>query len=109
MSKIATDLEQSKELAKILPVGSADMTYFLDSESLYPFPPREASPHLAHIPSWSLSALLDVLSDYTLQTNIDGTVFVICESKEPIISDSYNYPVDACVDMILKLKEWNLL
>jgi hypothetical protein len=61
------------------------------------------------LPAWSLSALLGVLSDYTLQTNTDGTVFVVCESKKPMMSDAYNNPVDACVELILKLKERNLL
>ena len=35
--------------------------------------------------AWSLAALLSILSDYTLQTNTDGTVFVVCESKKPMI------------------------
>ena len=35
MNKIATDLEQSKKLAKILPIESADMYYALsEDESL---------------------------------------------------------------------------
>jgi hypothetical protein len=60
-------------------------------------------------PVWSLAALLGVLPDYTLQTNSDGTVFVVCDSKKPMISDAYDNPVDACYEMILKLHELNLL
>jgi len=48
-------------------------------------------------PCWSLSTLLSVLPDYSLSTNTDGTVFVVCESKKPMISDAYDNPVDACV------------
>ena len=61
------------------------------------------------IPIWSLAALLSILKDYTLQTNIDGTVFVVCESKKPMISDNHDNPVDACYELILKLNELNLL
>ena len=69
----------------------------------------EGTPKPADIPCWSLAALLSVLPDYTLQTNTDGTVFVICDSKKPMISDAYDNPVDACVAMIEKLHELNLL
>ena len=68
-----------------------------------------SEPSLGTIPCWSLAALLNVLPDYTLQTNTDGTVFVICDSKKPMISDAYSNPVDACYEMILKLHEFNLL
>ena len=61
------------------------------------------------IPCWSLAALLSVLPDYTMQTNTDGKVFVVCESKKPMISGSYENPVDTCVAMIEKLHELNLL
>ena len=62
-----------------------------------------------YIACWSLSALLGVLPDYTLQTNTDGTVFVVCESKKPMISEAYDNPVDACYTLIIKLHELNLL
>lgn len=62
-----------------------------------------------YIPAWSIAALLGVLPDYTLQTNTDGAVFVVCEGKKPMISDAYNNPVDACVAMVELLHELNLL
>ena len=120
--KSYTDIEQSKKLAEILPLESADIVYIKHSSSDNPtwefnedFPPmilgnvsiNEMTAET--LPCWSLAALLDVLPDYTLQTNTDGTVFVVCDSKKPMISDAYDNPIDACVEMILKLYELNLL
>ena len=118
--KAYTDLSQSKKLAEILPIESADMYYFRqidndyippDVESIRPIPlfidGKEDFNY--DIPCWSHAALLDILHDYTLQTDAKGGVFVVCDSKKTMISDSYNNPVDACVDMILKLKERNLI
>ena len=125
--KSYTDIEQSKKLAKILPLESADMHYnnasikginYVDEyrEELMDYNTAKKvlskyliNPMFGIIPCWSLSALLGVLPDYTLQTNTDGTVFVVCESKKPMISDAYDNPVDACYTLILKLHELNLL
>lgn len=125
--KSYTDLEQSKKLAEILPFESADMHYnnasikginYVDEyraelmdyntaqKVLYKY---LVNPIFGIVPCWSLAALLSVLPDYTLQTNTDGTVFVVCDSKKPMISDSYDNPVDACYTLILKLHELNLL
>ena len=111
--KAYTDIEQSKKLAKILPLESADMCYRIISYNpdnihiyqTYCFVGTLKS----DIPCWSLAALLSILHDYTLQTNSDGGVFVVCDSKKPMISDNYRNPVDACVDMILLLKERSLI
>ena len=119
--KSYTDLEQSKKLAEILPHESADMywsrctiTDFGDgvlkvSYTVEPCNISQFRNTKEDIPCWSLSALLGVLPDYTLQTNTDGTVFVVCESKKPMISDAYDNPVDACVAMIEKLHELKML
>ena len=125
--KSYTDLEQSKKLAEILPLESADMHYnnasikginYVDEYRAelmdYNTAQKVLSKYLINpifgiIPCWSLSALLGVLPDYTLQTNTDGTVFVVCESKKPMISDASDTPVYACYTLILKLHELNLL
>lgn len=125
--KSYTDLEQSKKLAEILPLESADMHYnnasikginYVDEYRAelmdYNTAQKVLSKYLINpifgiIPCWSLSALLGVLPDYTLQTNTDGTVFVVCESKKPMISDAYDNPVDACMAMIDNLHELKLL
>jgi hypothetical protein len=120
--KSYTDLEQSKKLAEILPLESADMYY----EEICNLPKAINGNYILHnqcmedkdykklsnpvlSPAWSLAALLSVLPDYALQTNTDGTVFVVCDSKKPMISDSFSNPVDACVAIIEKLHELNLL
>lgn len=110
--KSCTDIPQSKKLAEILPLESADM--FLALDGLVPVMSKYIDNGLVTadetaIPCWSLAALLSVLSDYTLQTTKDRTVFVVCESKKPMISDEYDNPVDACVEIIIKLHEQNLL
>ena len=125
--KSYTDLEQSKKLAEILPLESADMHYnnasikgtnYVDEYRAelmdYNTAQKVLSKYLINpifgiIPCWSLSSLLGVLPDYTLQTDTDGTVFVVYESKKPMISDAYDNPVDACYTLILKLHELNLL
>lgn len=118
--KSYTDLEQSKKLAEILPLESADMKWFFWKEEIdstktptFGYSKTVAESYkdteAVYLACWSLSALLGVLPDYTLQTNTDGTVFVVCESKKPMISDAYDNPVDACVAMIEKLHELKML
>lgn len=122
--KLYTDLEQSKKLAEILPIESADacwtnhlFNFFLSYWRVESTPPQEYKALLDRFvvkgyliePCWSLATLLNVLKDYTLQTNTDGTVFVVCDSKKPMISDTYDNSVDACYELILKLKDRNLL
>ena len=119
--KSYTDILQSRKLEEILPLESADMywsrctiTDFGDgvlkvSYSIEPCNISQFRNTKEDIPCWSLAALLGVLPYYTLQTNTDGTVFVVCESKKPMISDAYYNPVDACYTLILKLHELNLL
>ena len=109
--KSYTDINQSRKLAEILPLESADM-YLWSSDKRYyieAMDDGDFNEEEGHVRAWSLAALLSVLSDYTLQTNTDGTVFVVCESKKPMVSGSYENPVDACVAMIEKLNELNLL
>jgi len=112
---IATTIEQSKKLAEILPLESADMCWqkIYDENHLLSDYKIELLPFRLYsglgVPAWSLAALLAALPDYSLQTNTDGNVFVVCESKKPMMSDAYDNPIDACVEMILKLNEFNLL
>lgn len=98
-----TNIEQSKKLAEILPIESADMwwPYYYDTEHT--------------IPCWSLAALLNVLpSDIRRHGK---TMFLTLEK-----ADAYNLyykskdrldelretdfePIDACYKMILDLQE----
>ena len=118
--KSYTDIEQSRKLVEILPLESADMKWFFWKEEIdapktptFGYSKTAAESYkdteAVYLPCWSFASLLGVLPDYTLQTNTDGKVFVICESKRPMISDAYDNPVDACYELILDLHEQKLL
>lgn len=118
--KSYTDLEQSKKLADILPLESADMKwYFWKDEIDAPKTPTFGYSKTAaesykdteaiYLPCWSLAALLSVLPDYSLHSNPNGTVFVVSDFKKPMMSDDYDNPVDVCVAMVEKLHELKLL
>lgn len=125
--KSYTDLEQSERLAKILPLESADMSYTLDFDSVkYEIStisykswvvPKYAESYKGFnqvLPCWSLAALLDVLKD---DIKIEKTLFDQSDMfTYSILGDAYEYRtyehenlIDACVEMIIKLKELNLL
>ena len=78
MSKIATDIEQSKKLAEILLIESADMEYmFLKRDgskvSNVPFVKDNEEPEWPNdssydfIPCWSLAALLKLIPKHILR------------------------------------------
>ena len=124
--KSYTDLEQSKKLAEILPIESADMCFNISQRSNMPplmtpyskfneFFNMETPDFL--IPCWSLAALLDVLPDevgdnYYLTLDKEGKEYCCCyednngNSFRHCFSDN---PVDACYKMVLKLHEQKLL
>lgn len=137
MIKGYTDIEQSQTLAKILPLESADMKwYFWKSEIDAPKLPtfgygKEATEtckgtEAVYLPCWSVGALLGVLPFELIVDNQlylfdmikgfdkNGETYAI---KYAIfnttlylhLTDFYNNPVDACYEMIVKLKEKNLL
>ena len=101
--KSYTDLKQSKKLAEILPLESADMYWSFGNIK---FMDDDYEPNVVqHIPCWSLAALLEVIKIYTMQTTYRGTVFVEHEEVVTIhrfITREYTWCVDACVEMI----EW---
>lgn len=117
--KAYTDIEQSKKLAEILPIESADGYWFKG------FPPQPYMVYTKgtfnpgeHIPCWSLAALLDVLP------TIDDRNAIFCKDIRydkwhvfyhgtamlPLIdTERYHDVVDACCEMIIKLHEQKLL
>jgi len=110
--KSYTSLEQSKKLAEILPVESADMRYapFGDTH------PWFWHGHLLEkgaIPCWSLAALLGILSFPALRYDIEdgeGGWIVSCEKDDKGYLSYYrDNPVDTCYDMIIKLHEQKVL
>ena len=125
--KSYTDLEQSKKLAEVLPLESADMCYIQDL--LVGCKYGEYRPYIGDlIPAygqdkircWSLSALLNVIHKHIKDYNVlridisendfaiwyDEVGFGVNNDLPDITMES---PVDACVKMILELKEKNLL
>lgn len=126
--KSHTDLQQSKKLAEILPIESADMAYIKHSSSNSPtwefnedFPPmilgnvsiNEMT--VEALPCWSLAALLSHLPFPVLYMEmVAGMILWCCESHlletdEVVKIEHYDNPIDACYEMILKLHELNLL
>ena len=128
--KAFTDLQQSKKLAEILPLESADMHYatwtILDGEFIVS--PNQGSTIKSMqedygnqiIPCWSLSALISIIP----QELFDGEYIInITEGRNHKWIISYDPPydissylsvsddnlIDCCVEIIIKLKERNLL
>lgn len=117
MTKICTSLEQSKKLAEILPIESADMHYDKHSLENYYCPIPLIGKYSAihdQIPAWSLAALLDMLQD-----NIKIEKILFDQSNMftySIVGYDYGYRtyehenlIDACYEMIVKLNELKLL
>ena len=127
--KSYTDLDQSKKLAEILPLESADAFYpwrelMKDYDSIY-VPEKMLMSDIEEndILAWSLAALLEQLpyelcdddgnSSY-LQINKEDDVYQLVYTDpygdfESIETNRYNHFVDACYELILKLYELNLL
>lgn len=102
--KSYTDLEQSKKLAEILPPESADMFYRnngIEVKLMW-----EHNAPKVEYPCWSLAALMNVLPSATLDSSDDHHYRVHCKE---MFTDWYDNAIDACVELILKLKEKGLL
>ena len=126
--KSYTNLEQSKKLAEILPIESADMWW--NTEKHYPEFVKTYSEHLGEqispIPVWSLAALIDVLplgvdihniSDghkiyYYVEIYTKEIYMKLKRMNKPEIclsTERHENLVDACIEMIFTLNERNLL
>ena len=121
--KSYTDLEQSKKLAEILPLESADMRYHTISQ-YNPHPCDEivytidfGKPSGIDIPAWSLSALLKLMPKiganepklckrYYIYAPLIRYVCIYGLLKD---TKEYDNPVDACYEIIVWLKEINKL
>jgi len=117
--KSYTDLEQSKKLAKILPLDTADQCFLNDGTAIkaeinsYSVAMKLWKEHYIEIiPCWSLAALISILPDEIKHDGIVNNLWITSEdasyySKE---YDSYLYyeegcTIDACYKLILKLHE----
>jgi hypothetical protein len=119
--KSYTDIEQSRKLAKILPLESADMCYIQDLLAGCKY--GEYKPYIGDlIPAygqdkircWSLAALLNILNYPQLSKDKLGsgkTGWMVSVYPDNCRYDScwHDNPIDACVDMIEKLNELKML
>ena len=108
-----TSLEQSKKLAKILPLQSADMCYYNDGTAIKidanPYPVRNSmwkDYYIGVIPCWSLASLLGVLPSASLDSSDEHHYRIHCKER---FTEWHDNAVDACVKMIVELKERGLL
>lgn len=121
--KTHADIEQSRKLAEILPLESADMCYIFHASSdtnwgfdndippmvLGETPINELT--VKAMPCWSLAALLNVLpkiiSNETLIIGTSAALWHIgCRNIYTARADN---PVDACYELIIKLNELKML
>ena len=108
--KSYTSLAQSKKLAEILPLESADMTCIGTEFIPYPYCESKFKGEDNVYPAWSLAALLSIFPE------IQGGKPIIALDDNyityPHINDLHTKAgnlVDACVNIIIKLHELNLL
>ena len=128
--KSYTDLEQSKKLAEILPIESADMCYRIVAYN--PNDTHVYQPYCflgtleSDIPCWSLAAIIELLpydikghnlaihksycpneKNFAYELSYEGNFY----DYEPsiLVSTSSIELIDACVEMIEKLKEKGIL
>ena len=124
--KSYTDLSQSKKLAEILPIESADIGFLkiLDSStqgySFYlPYFKALITNKTNFLPCWSLAALLKILNDTAYSIDEDASIdlgsyktsaWSLCLTNIGVgeLIEEPN-PIDACYEMILNLKEQKLL
>jgi hypothetical protein len=128
--KSYTDKEQSKKLAKILPIESADMFWYRDAVV------KEANPRIMnymqipelqsmyYYPCWSLASLLEEIpstivnnvdEDLKLHIYKDNLQYYLSYENEytgdmfEIETELYENMIDACYEMIIRLNELKLL
>jgi hypothetical protein len=119
--KAYTNINQSKVLAEILPIKSADMHYVLidTDNNKYSAGLGKYIGILPHYPCWSLAALLDYIKNKCgyfelvyLKSTIDGRANRL-ENVYRLSTDIYDIyekeAIDAAFKMIIKLHELNLL
>lgn len=128
--KSYTNIPQSKKLAEILPIESADMVYIWHATSDNPafrfdddMPPMVLKDIPIEdittdtLPCWSLAALLDIMPDriddsHFLTLDKEGKEYCCC--YEDINGNSFKHEfadnaIGACVEMIEKLHTENLI
>lgn len=126
--KAFTSIEQSKKLAEILPLITADMDYIpivnLDGE-YSPSVNRWDNEHIIDegwIPAWSLAALLNYMREIDFFPEIEADEHIVTmsinyydEEEARLLAPVHNIKakaesfIDACCELILKCHEQNIL
>ena len=105
--KSYTDLEQSKKLAEILPLETADMYLWSSGKRYYieAMDDGDFNEEEGHVRAWSLAALLGVLPRETrlLKSATDDTYH--CDCPKSNVNKWFDNPIDAVFEMICLLKE----
>jgi hypothetical protein len=98
--KSYTDLQQSKKLAEILPLESADYCWGIDDETLhynnspYPCAWKDYTCKEYYIPCWSLAALMNLLpSEFTEKGKYSETTYHIDIRKYALTEDVDLYQI----------------
>lgn len=120
--KSYTDLKQSKKLAEILPLESADMFYiagkgepiFIGNKMVACGEDDYDALGEPDVLCWSLAALLGVLPEGTRllkSANISSVADIKyhCDCPKCTIDKWYDNPVDACYEMVMRLNELKML
>jgi len=124
--KSYTDLEQSRKLADILPLESADMKILPFTEREYrivPINDISVCGREDEIYAWSLSALINIIPQELFNGEYIINITEGINNKWIITYDHYENRnnsyyglstcadnlVDACTDIIIKLKERNII
>ncbi len=98
--KSYTDLDQSKKLAEILAIESADYHYIAQGETAYVYPYTLSSDaieqykNIKYIPCWSLAALMNLLpSEFTEKGEYSETTYKIDIRKYALTDDVDIYQI----------------
>ena len=122
MNKICTSIEQSKKLAEILPLESADMYWWSSGKRYYieAMDDGDFNEEEGHIRAWSLAALLNVIPKHideynVLRIDISTNDFGIWYDKigfgvnNDLPDITGEFAVDACYEFILQLHKLKML
>lgn len=132
MIKSYTDIEQSKKLAEILPLESADMawypSYAKEGYSIRMLNNTYSLDIIGEehddIPAWSLAALINIIPQEIFDGEYIINITEGCNNRWILTYDYYDEDrnhsyyglstgadnlVDVCTDIIIKLKERNII
>ena len=107
--KSFTSLEQSRKLAEILPLESADMYYGYGKDKPEFLPLSDVDVKCLSQPCWSLASLLGALPYPYIEQNYKGKWICRVEHENTTYLWEDSNPIDACVAMIELLHEQKLL